>query len=241
MSAELLAAVERFRAEAASRRMYLLVVSHGHSRLTGQIPLAAAQRRMSSVRLLLDEHAAAVLDRLIADEWKRHVVPAFAVVPPERWRLLIQDCIYAERAMREHKPVVEAMLRRTAVAEEAMAALKTLIDLLRRCGVATTISDRSRDDPLPGALDTVRIEIEDARLDAERTLRQHSRKTDVAAARSAGVGCLKASIRGLSGKPYLARVMDLAMAVLNLDAEELTEDAVRKALTPREHLRRGYQ
>jgi len=153
---------------------------------------------------------------------------AFAVLPPERWRLLIQDCIYAERAMREHKSVVEAMRRRTAATEKAMAALKTVGDFMRGCG-----------DPVPGALETVRTELENARLDAERTLRQHSRKTDAVAARSAGVGWLKASVRELSGKPHLARVMDLAIAVLNLD--QLTEDAVRKAVTPSERLRRGHQ
>jgi hypothetical protein len=196
--------------------------------------LRASVERFRTEAAPLDEHAQDVLGRLITEDWRQHVVPAFKVVPRDRWNVLLHDCLSAERAMREHKPIVEKLQRRLIDADAAAKALDTVAKFVEPLLAGN-------DDPVREALGTLRVQYYYNLLDTRRELKERGRKTHAAAARSAGIGWLKASVKGLSGKPNRKLVLALAEAVLNLDGGEVTPDMVTKAMTPRDRLRRGRE
>jgi hypothetical protein len=132
--------------------------------------------------------------------------------------------------MRNHRPAAKRAQRTLAEADRAEEAIEILAAFVRRRRVL------AGDDPAIEALGVLRVDVDNARHDAERVLRERSRKTELPAARSAGIGWLAESVQGLSGKPHTRIVADLAIAVLS---GEVTEEAVRKAKTPRERLAQG--
>lgn len=177
-----------------------------------------------------DEHGEAVLDRLTSEEWRHQVQPAFEIVPRELWHLLLRDCLHAERAMREHPQIVEWCLAKIDGEKEASRAVEAIAAYVRDDRVVIVEGD----DPVLEALRVLRVEIENDRRDAERTLSQHSRKRDASASRSAGIGWLAESIRKATGKANLRIVADLATAVLDIRSDGVSEDAVKHAVTPSE-------
>ena len=178
----------------------------------------------------LDEYAKAVLDRLTSEEWLRHALPAFDVVPRERWPILLGDCLYAEREMREHKRIAEHYRRTVDKAEEVLKGLDAIAAFVERCDVV--------DEPAVEALAVLRARIANDRGVAARRRSQQSRKkNDPSAARSAALGWLAESVEKLSGKPNLRHAAALAEAVLDLDG--VTEGAVRKAVRPSDRRARG--
>jgi len=180
----------------------------------------------------LDRHATSMLDRLISADWARHVLPAFCAVRPEKRRVLLADCVRADLAARTHAPAVEHAQVKIQTSGEAAKALKTIAAFLDRDSPAFS------PDALDEALHAIRASIDNTKRDAERTLREHSRKTTNEAARALALGWLAESMNALTGKPHTRLVADLAMAVLNCE-EEITEAAVRKATTPQLQLARG--
>jgi hypothetical protein len=167
-----------------------------------------------------DEHAAAVLERLVAEEWRQHVLPAFALVPVEDWPALLRTCVEAERVARTHAAVVDRLRRRVRSAEKAAKALLTIKKFLRP----------EDDSAAAAALGMLKIEIKIERRIAQRGLLER-RKSDAAAARSAGIGVLAEAIRVATGKTHRAEVAALADAVFDT-REPVTKDMVRHALTP---------
>jgi hypothetical protein len=207
--AELREAIERFRAEASG---------------------AETRFKASWQRVALDEHGEAVLDRLTSEKWCHHVQPAFEIVPRESWHLLLRDCLHAEQAAREHKRIVEWCQAKIDGEKKASRAVEAIAAYVRDDRVVIVEGD----DLVLEALRVLRVEIENVRRDAERILRQHSRKKDASASRSAGIGWLAESICKATGKANLRIVADLATAVLDIRSDGVSEDAVKHAVTPRE-------
>jgi hypothetical protein len=186
------------------------------------IRAAVAQFRQETLAAL-DEHAEAVLDRLVAEHWRQHVLPAFALVQDWERPLLVQACVGAERIARTHVATVERLRRRVRDAEKAAKVLLIPNSLLR-------VENGSAPDPVQEALGVLKNEIRLCRRVAKFGLLER-RKTDAAAARSVGIGVLAEGVRIATGKSYRAEVAALATAVLNT-REPVTGDMVRHALTP---------
>jgi hypothetical protein len=176
----------------------------------------------------LDAHAAAVLDRLVADEWTAYVSPAFKLAPRERWPWLIRDCVDAERMMtRFYRETGEASQRTLDAFPDAMKAIETLRKFLRR---------HTDDSQVAAALATLTDAASSVRRNAKRVLDEVGRKVaDPAAARSAAIGIIKESIRRSTGETHRDEVAALATAILDF---EVSTDMVRHALTPSARLRR---
>jgi hypothetical protein len=94
-------------------------------------------------------------------------------------------------------------------------------------------------DPVREALWLLRQTLETETRHIKEALKERGRKTDAPAARAVGIGWLAGSIRGLTDKANLMVVADLAEAVL--DDGDVTEEMVRKALTPQKRLDRGRE
>ncbi len=86
----------------------------------------ATVERFRDESAVLDGSASAVLDRLVAEEWWRHVRPALELVPAEKWPRLLSTCVEAERVARTHARVADRLRRRANGAEKAAKALLTV-------------------------------------------------------------------------------------------------------------------
>jgi hypothetical protein len=186
-------------------------------------------RFRAEARPPLDRYAIAVLARLVSEDCRHLVLPAFRVVPREGWWLLIRDCVRAEETTRNHRAIVKSFSAKIDDALVALQHCEAIAAYLRRhCG---------GDDPAREKLTGLMAVIERDRCDAERFLSWRSRKTDTNARLSAGVGWLKESIHKATGKANRKIVADLAVVVL--DARDIDEVVVKHALTPSEHLHQG--
>jgi hypothetical protein len=209
---------------------------HGRNRADAPVAIIAFRAAVERFRATAHKHAQAVLDRLIAEEWRQHVMPVFELIPQERWEILIGDCLHAERAMRMHKRIVERAKRTIDEADKAAKALKIIAGFVRECRndseFHSTPSVTSGDDPEDEAPRVLGVRIYYCRLDAKRLLQLDRNNTSDPAARSAGIGWLAESILRLTDTPSRKLVADLAEAVLNL--EHVSEAAVRNAIMPSE-------
>jgi hypothetical protein len=195
----------------------------------------------------LDKHAAIVLDRLVKDRTDL-VLSAFRVVPPARWSILIGDCIAAEREARTYRETVERLRRKLVEIEKHEHETEAAHALLAPEGLAipeaadAVLAAGNRlvipGDRLSERLHQHYSEAASRRRLFEIVLHEHGRKSDPAAARSAGIGILKESLLRLVGKGCQAEVASLATRVLNYPAG-ISVDAVRRALTPSERLQRA--
>lgn len=187
----------------------------------------AAQLEEFRARAGLNPSSQAVLDRLRHDDetkrtnCRRDVVAAFSVVPSEKWKVLLDDCIHAGRASRDHKRIADEAKRTLEDAPAAVDAFETVAAFPGR--------QPERDHPLNEANRTLRETLFYAQSDAKRVLQERSRKTDAGAARSAAIGWIAGSILRLSGRPNRKHVITLVEAVLDLYSGEVTEAAVRNA------------
>lgn len=190
----------------------------------------------------LDQHANSMLGRLISEDWETRVVRAFNVVPIAKRPIFLADCIRAELEARTHKQVVKCAQKKIAEAPKKISEFWRIAGFLGRGPSLTPdpldlrVPIDSR-DALDEALQLIRVSIENEQRDSERILKEHSRKTTDEAARASGIGWIADSMRKLTGKPRIELVADLATVVLN--SEDITAAAVRKALTPRQQLKRG--
>jgi hypothetical protein len=62
----------------------------------------ATVERFRDKAAVLDGDAAAVLDRLVADDWWPLVRAALDLLPAEKWPRLLATCVEAERVARTH-------------------------------------------------------------------------------------------------------------------------------------------
>jgi hypothetical protein len=180
---------------------------------------------------LLDDHAKAVLARLKASP---DAAEAFAAMclDDDRCRLLLDDCITAEREMRQHAERVKAC--RDTV-KKAREALKNLARVGNYLGLEIKPA-RSRDDLVRQAYEFLALTIKTDVASAQDWLERVSRETHPAAARAYGIGWIKESVATISGRPNLRHVAALAEIALDV---ELTPDMVDKAMGPRERRIRG--
>src|SRR5262249_46412323 len=172
--------------------------------MKGVAELSKCVEQFKSEHTDLDQHARSMLDRLISADWAQHVLPAFRAVPPEKRKVLLADCVRAELAARTHKPAVKHARAKYQAFGKAKKALKTIAAFLDRDNPAFP------PDALDEALHVIRVSIDNTKHDAERTLREHSRKKTNEAARALALGWLAESMNALTGKPNRKLVADLA-------------------------------
>jgi hypothetical protein len=180
-----------------------------------------------------DECGQAVYRRLLEHPG---AAASFAAIRPDgmRWDVLLTNCITAERIARTQRKIVAGARKSCKEAEKAATDLKRLAEFFDK---RISVPD-GQSNPIADAIDLLGHEISSIRRYAERFLSERSRKADVEAQRSAGIGWIKESVRRLSGKPYLEDVRVLAEATLGC---EVTLDSVNKAVMPDDALWFGYR
>jgi hypothetical protein len=173
-----------------------------------------------------DNHAKAVLARLKAS---RDVAKAFAATCPDddRCRLLLNDCITAERETRQHAERVNACRDTVKMARDT---LKKLASVGKYLGLESEPA-RPHNDLIRQAYEVLVLSVKTDRTSAQDWLKRVSRETTPAAARQCGIGWIKESVATISGRPNLRHVT--ALAEITLDVE-LTPDMVDKAIGPHE-------
>lgn len=178
-----------------------------------------------------DGYATAVCRRLLASE----VAASFAAIRPDgtRWDVLLGDCITAERIARTLPRIVAAAIESRKEAEKAAEHAEWLAQFFERRIVAI----EGQASPIADAINLLRSSVYSSRLNAERVLWERSRKANIEARRSAGIGWVKGSVLSASGEPNSEHVRTLAEAVFDC---EVTIDSVRKAVLPSEAVWRGY-
>jgi hypothetical protein len=187
----------------------------------------------------IDEHARAVLARLSdLGRPSDRLTAAEAIVrgvPQDGWEWLFADAILAEHRARSHAEGVA----RAQMVKDGAAEAKECLDRLERFLAAAYPSLPDYPDPVPDAVDTLRMALSNNERLASDHLKTSSRKTDGAAARAQGVGFIRESVErscelaGVSASP--AAIAAIATAALGMG--EVTADAARKADTPRDRLR----
>jgi hypothetical protein len=189
----------------------------------------------------LDEHADAVLNRLLASS---DAAAAFVALLADRgrWETLLTDCITAEVRARTHKQAIERVRRDREKADDAAKALKIVAALFRPDEDRHPDEDRQEMsvlfrplDPMAEALRILANEIAFHQRHDSEFLLAASRNKDAAAAKSSGIGWLKESVQRLSGKPNYRHVETLVMAALDLQA--VSPKAIEKAAIPSERMR----
>jgi hypothetical protein len=170
----------------------------------------------------------------------REAVQAFAAweLSDARSPFFIGDCVKARRyANGEHRKEVESW-RTLPDPDVARDGLRVVAKYF---GKAAALSTLGRDrDPVDEAIALLASQIRD-----EKRLRKFLRPATPrnggeATSRSRAIGWLRDSIFALSGRPHYAAVREIAEVVLGLDAGTISEDAVKRALGPKELLdRRG--
>jgi hypothetical protein len=179
----------------------------------------------------IDGYAKAVCRRLLDSE----AAASFAAVRPDgtRWEVLLGDCIIAERSARTLRHIVAAAIQGRAQAEEAAEHVEWLARFFEK----SIVTVDGEQNPVADAINLLGGEVYTARLNAERVLKERSRKSDIATQRSAGIGWIKESVRRASGAPNLEHARVLAEAALG---GEVTTDSVNKAVMPDDALSFGY-
>jgi hypothetical protein len=182
-----------------------------------------------------DQHAQDVCRRLLESE----APSAFAAIldHPERWGVLLGDCIWADRVQRYHQQVVSGSAADLAAAKEAATLTERLAEII----LPNIVPVDGRPSLGEEAINVLRWEAYMRRQSALRCIHEHSRRSDPAAARSAAVGWIKESVQHLSGNANLEQVRVLAEATLGCAPGVLTIDTVRKAVGPRAAVRDGYR
>jgi hypothetical protein len=89
------------------------------------------------------------------------------------------------------------------------------------------------------AFGVIRVDLYYRQRDHEYTVRSRSQKGDKESARSRAIGWLKESVRRLSGRPNYKPLMTLCEVVLNAPGE-ISQDALKRAVTPREWLDKRF-
>jgi hypothetical protein len=180
-----------------------------------------------------DRHSEGVCERLLDSE--AHM--SFAAIRPDgtRWNVLLQDCIIAERNSRELWQIVAGAAEDERRANEAAGLIERLVKILGSGQPAA-----GQPDFIGDALNLLRVEAYTRRLAARNCIREHSRKTDAAAATSAAVGWIKESVRRASaGRGKAEHVKVLADAALGIMNDSVTEDTIRRAVEPSDALNTG--
>jgi hypothetical protein len=177
----------------------------------------------------LDADGEQVLARLLERERESNDVgEAFATIPRDRWNVVFDDCISGERVMRELITSGKTQTNfsyKTQAADDADRALKTIQKYL---GVSQIAAH-------PDLFMLAQEVAAKRRFDKfERAVLP--RKRDVASARSRGIGWIKESVALASGNPNLRAVATIAEAALGMG--EITIEAVKKATTPRDLIRK---
>jgi hypothetical protein len=202
-----------------------------------------------------DTHAKAVLGRLQAD---KAVAAAFAAVCPNEpsWRILLADCVQAERLAREHPyrlKTLRALVKDIPVAIEALRQAEGILhpQLLpdrRKAGegrlhysvarldrpdapveeqAALERKPETLSDPIRDAFALLHQHAQTQLASAEDWLARVSQRSYPPASRALGIAWIKGSVLALSGAPNLDHVITLAEPALGTD-EPVTKDAIRK-------------